>query len=135
MEENYNKVKLAIDELLGVSSVIKRKKKTDADKKMEIFKQIITLMEEVQTRSYISHFDLNIDMTNYDEKFHQIIDALIYIAYGKQCYELISFYIYERINPEDQSINPVILDSGEEMMLTNPYELYNLMKMVNPKID
>jgi hypothetical protein len=48
----------------------------------------------------------------------------------------VSFYLFERINPEDGTINPVLIEeTGEEVFLENPYDLYNLMRRINPKIE
>jgi hypothetical protein len=103
---------------------------------MELFKQVINGLEEIQARSYLASYELNIDMNNYDEKFLEIIDALIYMNYGKDCYQLVSFYLFERINPDDGTINPVLIEeTGEEVFLENAYDLYNLMRRVNPKIE
>ena len=134
--EQYKELKIAIDSILNTSSIVRRRKRSESDKKMELFKQVINGLEEIQARAYIASYELNIDMNNYDEKFLEVIDALIYINYGKDCYQLVSFYLFERINPEDGTINPVLIEeTGEEVFLENPYDLYNLMRRVNPKIE
>jgi hypothetical protein len=134
--EQYKELKIAIDSILNTSSIVRRRKRSESDKKMELFKQVINGLEEIQARAYIASYELNIDMNNYDEKFLEIIDALLYVNYGKDCYHLVSFYLFERINPEDGTINPVLIEeTGEEVFLENPYDLYNLMRRINPKIE
>jgi hypothetical protein len=134
--EQYKELKIAIDSILNTSSIVRRRKRSESDKKMELFKQVINGLEEIQARAYIASYELNIDMNNYDEKFLEVIDALIYMNYGKDCYQLVSFYLFERINPEDGTINPVLIEeTGEEVFLENPYDLYNLMRRINPKIE
>jgi hypothetical protein len=134
--DDYKDLKITVDKILNTNSVVRRKRRSEADKKLELFKQVINTLEEIQARSIISQYDLNIDLSNYDDKFLEVIDALLYTSYGKECYNLISFYLYERINPEDNTINPIIIEmTGEEVYLNNPYDLYNLMRRVNPKID
>lgn len=134
--EQYKELKIAIDSILNTSSIVRRRKRSESDKKMELFKQVINGLEEIQARSYLASYELNIDMNNYDEKFLEIIDALIYMNYGKDCYQLVSFYLFERINPEDGTVNPVLIEeTGEEVFLENPYDLYNLMRRINPKIE
>jgi hypothetical protein len=134
--EQFKELKIAIDSILNTSSIVRRRKRSESDKKMELFKQVINGLEEIQARAYIASYELNIDMNNYDEKFLEVIDALIYINYGKDCYQLVSFYLFERINPDDGTINPVLIEeTGEEVFLENPYDLYNLMRRVNPKIE
>jgi hypothetical protein len=134
--EQYKELKIAIDSILNTSSIVRRRKRSESDKKMELFKQVINGLEEIQARSYLASYELNIDMNNYDEKFLEIIDALLYMNYGKDCYQLVSFYLFERINPEDGTVNPVLIEeTGEEVFLENPYDLYNLMRRINPKIE
>lgn len=134
--EQYKELKIAIDSILNTSSIIRRRKRSESDKKMELFKQVINGLEEIQARAYIASYELNIDMNNYDEKFLEIIDALIYMNYGKDCYQLVSFYLFERINPETGAVNPVLIEeTGEEVYLETPYDLYNLMRRINPKIE
>jgi hypothetical protein len=134
MEKDYKQVQFAVDEILGTKTLIRRKKKSSSDKKRELFFNVITTLEELTIRQNLVYADLDLDFSNYDEKFFAIIDMLLYMNFGKQCMELIGFYLYDRIN-HDGSINPLLVNDKEELLLTNPYDLWNLMCKVNPKID
>jgi hypothetical protein len=59
---------------------------------------------------------------------------LLLAKYGKECFELISFYLWERLNP-DQTFNTLIGPEGEEITLQSPLDLWNLMLKVNPKLE
>jgi hypothetical protein len=48
--------------------------------------------------------------------------------------DLIGFYLYDRINI-DGTINPLIINDSEELIITNPYELWNLLCQINPKLS
>lgn len=134
MEKEYKQVQFAVDDILGTKTLIRRKKKSTSDKKRELFFNIITMLEEIHIRQNLVYADLDLDLSNYDEKFFTVIDMLLYMNFGKDCMELINFYLYDRV-AADGSINPVILNDTEEVLLTSPYELWNLMYKVNPKID
>ena len=134
MEKEYKQVQLAVDEILGTKTLIRRKRKSVIDKKRELFFNVIVMMEEIFVRQNIVYADLNLDFTNYDEKFFTIIDMLLYMNFGKQCMELIGFYLYDRVNA-DGTMNPIIVNDKEEVILHNPTDLWNLMCKVNPKID
>jgi len=41
---------------------------------------------------------------------------------------------YDRVNA-DGTINPLLINDDEELVLNNPTDLWNLMCKVNPKID
>lgn len=134
MEKEYKQVQLGVDEILGTKTLIRRKRKSVLDKKRELFFNVIVMMEEIFVRQNLVYADLNLDFTNYDEKFFTIIDMLLYMNFGKQCMELIAFYLYDRVNA-DGTINPLLINDDEELILNNPTDLWNLMCKVNPKID
>ena len=134
MEKEYKQVQFAVDEILGTKTLIRRKKKSTSDKKRELFFNVITMLEEIHIRQNLVYADLDLDLSNYDEKFFTVIDMLLYMNFGKQCMELISFYLYDRV-AADGTINPVIVNDTEEVLLSSPYDLWNLMYKVNPKID
>lgn len=134
MEKEYKQVQFAVDEILGTKTLIRRKKKSTSDKKRELFFNVITMLEEIHIRQNLVYADLDLDLSNYDEKFFTVIDMLLYMNFGKQCMELISFYLYDRV-AADGTLNPVIVNDTEEVLLSSPYDLWNLMYKVNPKID
>lgn len=133
MENEYKQVQAAVDNILNVSTIVRRRKKTASDKKRELFFQIIVAIEEIQVRQNLMYHDLSIDFANYDEKFLTVIDGLLYMHFGHDCAEIISFYIWDRINPEGE-ITPLIGEDGTEIFLKNPYELWDLLCAINPKL-
>lgn len=133
MIEDYREVKLAVDKILQTSSVIRRKKKNESEKKRELFCSVINSIEELNIRGSLAFADLQLDMEKYDEKFFEVIDSLIYISFGKESAELIGFYLWNRINP-DGTVNPILTDTEEEIYLESPYQLYDLLLKINPKL-
>ena len=55
--------------------------------------------------------ELKLDLSSYDEMYLQIIDSLLLLSFGKGGYELISFYLYDRNNP-DGSNNTLVDEDG-----------------------
>lgn len=133
MIEDYREVKLAVDKILQTNSVIRRKKRNESEKKRELFCSVINSIEELNIRGSLAFADLQLDMEKYDEKFFEVIDSLIYISFGKECAELIGFYLWNRIN-QDGTINPIMTDTEEEIFLESPYQLYDLLSKINPKL-
>lgn len=133
MIEDYREVKLAVDKILQTSSVIRRKKRNESEKKRELFCSVINSIEELNIRGSLAFADLQLDMEKYDEKFFEVIDSLIYISFGKECAELIGFYLWNRIN-QDGTINPIMTETEEEIFLESPYQLYDLLSKINPKL-
>lgn len=134
--DNHNEfrhVQDAVDKLLKVKTVTKRKKKGESDKKRELFFQIVHDIEELHVRQHILYADIKIDFGNYDELFFKTIDQLIDLHFGSKSANLIGFYLYDRINT-DGSINPILTEDGREILLEDPYQLWDLLKAINPKL-
>jgi hypothetical protein len=73
-------------------------------------------------------------MSKYEENFYQIIDSLILLSFGKDVYELLSFYFYERFNPDGSENGLIIEETGEEVFIKDALELWGLIIKVQPDI-
>jgi hypothetical protein len=133
MADNFKEVQIAVDNMLNVKSYVRRKKKTQSDKKKEMFVQMINSLDEIFVRQGLMYADMDMDMFKYDEKFLAVIDVMIYFHFGEACSEVIAFYLYDRQNP-DGTLNPILDENDTEIILQNPYDLWNLLVMINPKI-
>jgi hypothetical protein len=131
MEQGLSEIQTAINEILNVKSLIRRKKKTQQDKKKELFISIINSIEQITNRQNLMYADLQLDFTNYDEKFLETIDALIVLHFGKEGAEVISYYLWERENP-DGSINQLQDAEGTLIVLQTASELWDLLLQMNP---
>ena len=132
MEQGLTEIQIAINEILNVKSLIRRKKKTQLDKKRELFISIINSIEQITNRQNLMYADLQLDFTNYDESFLETIDALIVLHFGKEGAEVISYYLWDRLNP-DGSINPLQDMDGTLITLESANELWNILIQMNPK--
>lgn len=132
MVDNYKQLQLAVDELLNTKTTVRRKKKKESDKQKEMFVLVINTMEEAIVRSNIALRELQVDLFKYEEKFINVIDLLMYMNFGNDAVELISYYLYDRIN-QDGTINPVYLNDVE-VRLESPYQLWDIITQVKPII-
>jgi len=132
--DSYKAIQMAVDSILGTTTTVRRKKRTMSERKRDMFISIINLMEETIVRSNIAYQELEIDLFKYENKFIQIIDMLMFMNFGEDAIQIISFYLYDRLN-DDGSINPMYNTDGQEIILENPYQLWDLVLLVNPKIN
>jgi hypothetical protein len=56
------------------------------------------------------------------------------LSFGEACTDVISFYLYDRMN-DDATLNAMKTTTGQEILLQNPYDLWNVLVAMNPKID
>jgi hypothetical protein len=133
MKEPLNLLKQSLDQLLQADTSIKRKNKTTFFKKKDLFINIVNHYEAAITKSYLLEKDFKIDTSKYEENFHQVIDSFILLSFGKEVYQLLSFYFYKRINP-DGSVNKLVLPNEEELDISNAEELWSLIVKIKPDI-
>lgn len=131
MEQHLTEIQAAINQILNVKSLIRRKRKTQIEKKKELFISIINSIEQITTRQNLMYSELNLDLTNYDETFLDTIDALIILHFGKEGAELIGFYLWDRVAP-DGSINPILDADDKEIYLESAQDLWELLIAINP---
>ena len=131
-KEHADGIKKSIDDIIGVDTFLKRKKKSEDDVQREKFEKIIQTLEEIEVRGMILGNDLQLDFTSYDEKFYKVIDGLFSLHFGKEACELIFFYLYERINP-DGTYNEVMDENNNVLSLSTPSDLWNVIKLIQEK--
>jgi hypothetical protein len=131
MEQSLNEIQIAINQVLGVKSLVRRKKKTQETKKRELFISIINSIEAIINRQNLMYAELNLDLANYDEAFLDTIDALIVLHFGKEGAELIAYYLWDRVAP-DGSISPLLDSDNKEVYLETALDLWNLLIAINP---
>ena len=62
MADNFKEVQTAVDNMLNVKSYVRRKKKTQSDKKKEMFVQMINSLDEIFVRQGLMYADMDVDM-------------------------------------------------------------------------
>ena len=134
MEQGLTEIQLAINNILNVKSLIRRKKKTQSDKRKELFISIINSIEQIINRQTLMYAELQLDFASYDEAFLDTIDALIILHFGKEGAEVVGYYLWERINA-DGSINPLLDENDNVILLETATDLWNLLLKLNPKHD
>ena len=132
MERGLTEIQTAINNILNIKSLIRRKKKTQGAKKKELFVSIINSIEQIINRQTLMYADLQLDFANYDEAFLDTIDALIILHFGKEGAELVAYYLWERVNP-DGTINPLMDEDGNILVIEGAGDLWNLLLRINPK--
>lgn len=129
MDHSLSEIQAAVNEILNIKSLIRRKKKTQVEKKKELFIMIINSIEQIINRQNLMYVDLNLDLTKYDEDFLEVIDALLVLHFNKDGADLINYYLWERLTP-DGEINPLVDQEGKEIHLENADDLWNLLNAV-----
>ena len=133
-KDPLDSLKKSLDQLVQAVTSIKRKNKKSFDQKRDLLINIVNQIEFVTTQSYLLEKDFKIDLSKHEENFYQIIDSFILLSFGKEVYELLSFYFYERYNPDGTQNGLIIEETGEELFIESAAKLWDLIVRVNPNI-
>lgn len=127
-------LKQGFDKMLGADTIIKRKQKSIQNQKKNAFISIINKYDEALTRSVILQSSFKIDLTDYEDPYYNIIDELILLSWGSDVYSLIEFYFYKRIG--DDGIENFLEneETGEEIYIRTPEELFLIIEKLYPGI-
>lgn len=134
MDNGLSQIQSAINSILSIKSLVRKKKKKQADKKKELFTAIINSIEQIVLRQNLMYAELQLDFTNYDEAFLDTIDALIILHFGKEGAEVISWFLWERANP-DGTYNYLMDEAGNEVHIDTVQDLWELLLRLNPKYN
>jgi hypothetical protein len=122
-------IKKSIEEVIGSNTTLRSKKPSSEDLQREKFEKVILALEAAEVRTAILGTEFKLDLSDYNEYFYTAIDSLMMLYLGKDASELIFFYLYDRVNP-DGSINELMGEDGNTILLTSPTDLWFLIKQI-----
>jgi len=117
--------------MLGADSIIRRKNRSEKNKKKTLFINLIKKYDDALVRSMMMDNQFRLDLSSYEETFYQMIDDLILLTYGEDIYQLIAFYFFERIN-DDGTENFIIGPNMEQIFIKTPNDLYDTIQKLYP---
>ena len=136
MDQNLqNSIHEAFKQLLNSPILIKNQRRNKAFKKKILFISLIDQYEKALNKSARLQSEFGLDLFDYEEPFYGVIDKLMLLMWGGDIYEIVTYYLYERLNL-DGSLNSIIEtnEDGEEteVFLKTAEELYNYLLKINP---
>ena len=135
-DELKSNLEAGFNKLFNSPVIIKKKKRDQALKKKALFISLVTQYEISLNRSVKLQEEFSIDLFDYEGSYYEIIDKLMLLMWGGDVYEILTYYLYERLNL-DGSLNGIIEtnENGEEseVYLKTPDNLYSYLLKINPK--
>ena len=130
-----NSLHEAFEQLLNSPILIKNQRRNKAFKKKILFISLIDQYEKALNKSARLQSEFGLDLFEYEEPFYGVIDKLMLLTWGMNVYELVTFYLYERLNL-DGTLNYLVEtkeDGSEiEVFLKTPEDLYNYLSQIIP---
>ena len=130
-----NSLHEAFEQLLNSPVLIRKQRRNKAFKKKILFISLIEQYEKALNKSARLQSEFGLDLFDYEEPFYGVIDKLMLLTWGMNVYELVTFYLYERLNL-DGTINYLIETKEDgtevEVFLKTPEDLYNYLSQMIP---
>jgi len=112
-----------------------KQKQPASNNTKQFFIDVVTLFDGINERS-LEMDSFGINMETYDDGFYILIENLILKIYGEWKTELILWYVYDRIN-ENEELMPLSLqeegEEEEEIFIETPEQLWDLIKKIEKK--
>jgi hypothetical protein len=136
MDSNLqNSLHEAFEQLLNSPVLIKKQRRNKAFKKKILFISLIEQYEKALNKSARLQSEFGLDLFDYEEPFYGVIDKLMLLTWGMNVYELVTFYLYERLNL-DGTLNYLVETKEDgtevEVFLKTPEDLYNYLSQIIP---
>jgi hypothetical protein len=136
MDSNLqNSLQEAFEQLLNSPVLIKKQRRNKAFKKKILFISLIEQYEKALNKSARLQSEFGLDLFDYEEPFYGVIDKLMLLTWGMNVYELVTFYLYERLNL-DGTLNYLVETKEDgtevEVFLKTPEDLYNYLSQIIP---
>ena len=120
---------------MNINAKVIRFKGSQTLKKKALFISLVTQYEISLNKSVKLQTEFAIDLFDYEGSYYEVIDKLMLLMWGGDIYEIVTYYLYERLNL-DGSLNSIIETNEEgvetEVFLKTAEELYNYLLKINP---
>ena len=122
----------ALSNYLRGSVTIKEKDMARDVMEKKLFVESITLLREIEDRRDFMESELGLDMSQYEEKFLQVIENLFKVHFNKEQFALIQYYIYQVPTIVDWD-GKLDLSDGKEMITVDfetPEQVWNVITSI-----
>tara|TARA_R100000008_G_C3461457_1_gene104404 strand:+ start:150 stop:548 length:399 start_codon:yes stop_codon:yes gene_type:complete len=99
--------------------------------KKQAFILVLEKMKEIEERRDFLTDELGIDMTGYEDKFFQVIEALLKLTFNKKQLELIQVYLFQLL-PDKEWDGTIVLKNNDNTTSTVKFrtseQVWNVIK-------
>ena len=127
-EENVDKIKSYIDDILGTKSSLRKKLPAKISHKKELFCEILQNLQFVNGRTMGMKHDYKVDMMTYDDPFYITIENLLKLHYTQEQQNVINWWLYDKYLPTGEILMLTDKDTEEEIPSDTPEDVWELIQ-------
>ena len=127
-EENVDKIKSYIDDILGTKSSLRKKLPAKISHKKELFCEILQNLQFVNSRTMGMKHDYKINMMDYDDPFYVTIENMFQLHYTQEQQNVINWWLYDKFLPTGEMLILTDKDTEEEIPSDTPEDVWDLIQ-------
>ena len=127
-EENVDKIKSYIDDILGTKSSLRKKLPAKISHKKELFCEILQNLQFVNGRTMGMKHDYKVDMMTYDDPFYVSLENMFQLHYTQEQRNLINWWLYDKFLPTGEMLILTDKDTEEEIPSDTPEDVWDLIQ-------
>ena len=127
-EENVDKIKSYIDEVLGAKSSLKEKLPTKSSLKKDLFCDMLKDLQFANDRTLGMKHDYKINMMDYDDPFYTAIENLIKLHFSQEQQNIINWWLYDKFLPTGEMLVLTNKDTEEIIPSDTPEDIWDLVQ-------
>ena len=97
----------------------------------KLFVDTVKLIKEIETRRDFLETEIGMNVTTYEDKFFQVFENLLRIAFSKEQINLLNLYIYE-LSPDKEWDGTIVLktkqNKEETVAFKTPEQVWEVIK-------
>jgi len=118
-------------ETIGKGLIVNENKKALKQRENLFLLEVIELMCELEAKANVAN-TLGINVFEYEERYITIVKNLLDKAYGEIKSNIIIWWVYESITPDDD-ILPLVDENEKEHIIKTPKQLVKFLKRYDGK--
>ena len=127
-EENVDKIKSYIDDILGTKSSLKQKLPAKISYKKELFCEILQNLQFVNSRTMGMKHDYKVNMMDYDDPFYVALENMFQLHYTQEQQNVINWWLYDKFLPTGEMLILTDKDTEEEIPSDTPEDVWDLIQ-------
>ena len=127
-EENVDKIKSYIDDILGTKSSLKQKLPAKISYKKELFCEILQNLQFVNSRTMGMKHDYKVNMMDYDDPFYVTIENMFQLHYTQEQQNVINWWLYDKYLPTGEILMLTDKETEEEIPSDTPEDVWDLIQ-------
>jgi hypothetical protein len=131
MTKHKERVRGALKKVYNLRYRIVTKKPDKETMNKKLFVDTVKIIKEIETRRDFLESEIGMNVTQYEDKFFQVFENLLRIAFSKEQINLLNLYIYE-LSPDKEWDGTIVLktkqNKEETVAFKTPEQVWEVIK-------